>query len=189
MLWRGVILLAVVVMIARLWQLQMIEGESYRIRADRNRFREVEVAAPRGVIYDRNGQILARNRPSFTIAVVPGDLPKTKEGEPDAAAESAVLDRLLALLAQEPPQMRPSPSAQPPLGTPTASPTPVIGAPGKTPSSRVITATLQIPDRKPWFMPRAKIEKAVRDGRLGGEPRIGQGGLLVALAQPGRQVL
>ena len=63
------------VLLARLWHLQMTEGASYRVLADRNRFREVDVAAPRGVIYDRNGQILARNRPSFTVALVPADLP------------------------------------------------------------------------------------------------------------------
>ena len=85
LLLRGVIAVVVVVLIGRLWQLQMVEGASYSIRSDRNRFREVDVAAPRGVIYDRNGKILARNRPSFTIAVVPGDLPKTREGEPDPA--------------------------------------------------------------------------------------------------------
>lgn len=162
MLWRGAIVLVVVVMIARLWQLQMVQGEAYRIRADRNRFREVDIAAPRGVIYDRNGQILARNRPGFTVAVVPGDLPKTKDGEPDAAAESAVLDRLLALLAQEPPALRPSP-------TPTSSPTPSVRVVG--PAATPATATLTIPERQPWFMPRAEIEKAIAEGRLGGAYR------------------
>jgi penicillin-binding protein 2 len=161
MLWRGVIILVAALMITRLWQLQMVQGESYRIRADHNRYREVAVAAPRGVMYDRNGQILARNRPSFTIAVVPGDLPKTKEGEPDAAAESAVLDRLLALLAQEPPVLRPSP-------TPTAAPAAGVA---KTSAARAVTATLDIPDRQPWYMPRAEIEKAVQEGRLGGAYR------------------
>lgn len=159
MLWRSAIVLVVVVMIARLWQLQMVQGEAYRIRADRNRFREVDIAAPRGVIYDRNGQILARNRPGFTVAIVPGDLPKTRDGEPDAAVQSAVLDRLSALLAQEPPALRPSP-------TPTASPTPGIRVVG--PSATPVTATLTIPARQPWFMPRAEIEKAIAEGRLGG---------------------
>ncbi|MCL4862503.1 MAG: penicillin-binding protein 2 [Caldilineaceae bacterium] len=64
------------VMVGRLFQLQIVEGESYRTRADDNRFEEVEAPAPRGVIYDRNGAaILARNRPSFQIALVPEDLP------------------------------------------------------------------------------------------------------------------
>jgi cell division protein FtsI/penicillin-binding protein 2 len=39
----------------RLYQLQILEGEQYRARADANRFELVEIPAPRGVIYDRNG--------------------------------------------------------------------------------------------------------------------------------------
>ncbi len=163
MLLRGLVLGLVVILIGRLWQLQMVQGESYRIRSDLNRFREVDVAAPRGVIYDRNGKILARNRPSFTIAVVPGDLPKTREGEPDAARQQAVLDRLLALLAQ------PSPR----LGeTPTPSPTPAkAGTAALAATTHPISATLQIPDRQPWYMARPDIEKAISDGRLGGAYR------------------
>ncbi len=161
MLWRGAIIFVCIVMIARLWQLQMVEGETYRIRADRNRFRQVDIPAPRGVIYDRNGEILARNRPSFSVSVVPGDLPKTRAGEPNADAERAVLDRLLALLAQEPP----------PLGSsskPTASPTP---AAGRIQSTAAITTALQIQERQPWVMARADIEKAIYEGRLGGAYR------------------
>ncbi len=164
LVWRGVVIFISLVMIARLWQLQMVEGETYRIRADRNRFRQVDIPAPRGVIYDRNGEILARNRPSFSVAVVPADLPKTRAGEPDADAERAVLDRLLALLAQEPPPLRPSP-------TPTASPTPAAGIAGRMQPTAAITTALQIQERQPWVMPRADIEKAIREGRLGGAYR------------------
>ena len=123
------------------------------------------MAAPRGVIYDRNGKILARNRPSFTIAVVPGDLPKTREGEPDPEKDAAVLDRLLALLARPAPKLRPSP-------TPTLAPTPTKGSANtQTTVSKPISATMQIPDRQAWYMPRAEIEKAINDGRLGGAYR------------------
>ena len=72
---QALIVIIVAVLIGRLWQLQMIAGERYRLLSDRNRLREVDVAAPRGVIYDRDGQILARNRPSFSVVLVPGDLP------------------------------------------------------------------------------------------------------------------
>lgn len=63
------------VMVGRLFQLQILEGHSFRTRADDNRFDEVVELPPRGVIYDRNRTILARNRPSFEIALVPEDLP------------------------------------------------------------------------------------------------------------------
>ena len=58
----------------RLYQLQIVQGGTYRQDADENRFRLEEVSAPRGVIYDRSGQILTRNRPSFEVAVVPDDI-------------------------------------------------------------------------------------------------------------------
>jgi penicillin-binding protein 2 len=160
---RGIILLSVVLLIGRLWQLQMVQGSAYRIRSDRNRFREVGVAAPRGVIYDRNGQILARNRPSFTVVVVPGDLPKNREGEPDVVKENAVLDRLLAMLSQPPPKLSASP---------TPSPTAAPGVtPAKTPVSGPISDTFNIPDRQPWFMTREAIDEDIADGRLGGAYR------------------
>ncbi|HMN31293.1 MAG TPA: hypothetical protein PKE45_24290, partial [Caldilineaceae bacterium] len=55
------------VMIFRLFQLQILQGESFRTRANDNRFEEVVEPALRGVIYDRDGKILARNMPSFEI--------------------------------------------------------------------------------------------------------------------------
>ncbi|MDE0463472.1 MAG: hypothetical protein OXH93_13740, partial [Caldilineaceae bacterium] len=59
----------------RLYSLQIVSGASYQEQAAVNRLREIDTHAPRGVIYDRNGEILARNRPSFVIAVIPADLP------------------------------------------------------------------------------------------------------------------
>ncbi|MCC9078307.1 penicillin-binding protein 2 [Litorilinea aerophila] len=74
-LFRLGLILAFLIMVARLYRLQIVEGQDFRQRADDNRFELVELPAPRGVIYDRTGTILARNRPSFEVAVVPEDLP------------------------------------------------------------------------------------------------------------------
>ena len=81
----------------RLYSLQIVSGASYQEQAAVNRLREIDTPAPRGVIYDRNGEILARNRPSFVIAVIPADLP------PDDIAtefneQRIALERLLAVL-------------------------------------------------------------------------------------------
>jgi penicillin-binding protein 2 len=134
-------------LIGRLWYLQMVRGEDYRVLADRNRFRDVDVAAPRGVIYDRNGEILARNRPSFSVEIVPADLPEDPK---------ATLDRLNGLLSQPIPISGPSPTPQPGA---TAT------APGKAKS------VFEIPDRQPWVMPRPDIEQAIEDGKIGGAYR------------------
>ena len=89
----------------RLYSLQIVSGDSYQEQAAVNRLREIDTYAPRGVIYDRNGEILARNRPSFVIAVIPADLP------PDDIAteideQRIALERLLAFLeADSDPEM------------------------------------------------------------------------------------
>ncbi|MCB0189974.1 MAG: hypothetical protein KDE31_37140, partial [Caldilineaceae bacterium] len=47
----------------RLFQLQIVQGDTFQSNAADNRYKLIEVAAPRGVIYDYNGQILVRNQP------------------------------------------------------------------------------------------------------------------------------
>ncbi len=122
MILQVLIALAVVLLIGRLWQLQMVAGEKYRLLADRNRLRQVDVAAPRGVIYDRNGEILARNRPSFSVIVIPGDLPQDQEGDPEGTAAAVVLDHLLDILGRPAPDLVKTSGA----GLTSATPTPGV---------------------------------------------------------------
>lgn len=91
---RIALLAAFVVLGAKLWQLQIGKGETYARMADTNRFRLVSVDPPRGVMYDRNGTILVRNIPSFSLAVVPSSLPE------EEAELGALCDRLASLAAQ-----------------------------------------------------------------------------------------
>lgn len=91
------LLLTFLLLVGRLYQLQVGQGGAFRQKADDNRFRLVEVPAPRGVIYDRNGEILARNRPSFVIAVVPADLP-VDDIETDVNEQTQAIEKLLRVL-------------------------------------------------------------------------------------------
>lgn len=77
-----------VVLLVQLYRLQIAQGADYRDQADNNRFRIMAIAPPRGVIYDRHHAVLARNQPSYSVGVVPADLPV------DAAARQTVLQRL-----------------------------------------------------------------------------------------------
>lgn len=81
----------------RLYSLQIVSGASYQEQAAVNRLREIDTYAPRGVIYDRNGEILARNRPSFVIAVIPADLP-SDDLSTEIDEQRIALERLLAVL-------------------------------------------------------------------------------------------
>ncbi len=73
---RVAIIVAFLVLIGQLWRLQMLEGDYYRRAADINRFRLELNPAPRGVIYDRRGYLLARNMPQSTVSVIPAYLPE-----------------------------------------------------------------------------------------------------------------
>jgi penicillin-binding protein 2 len=66
-LFRLPVLLIFLILAARLWQLQIIQGAEYAMRAERNRIRTIELIAPRGTISDRNHIPLVDNRPSFDV--------------------------------------------------------------------------------------------------------------------------
>ncbi len=87
-----IILLVLGLYLIRLWQLQFLEGGAWRTRAERQQSRLITVSPPRGVIYDRNGEILVRNIPAYNVAITPGLLPE------DSMRERAVLMRLAQLL-------------------------------------------------------------------------------------------
>jgi penicillin-binding protein 2 len=75
-LFRGMVLIAFMVLATQLWNLQVVQGENYKALADANRFRLNQVPAARGVIYDRAGRQVARNVPAFTVSIRPADLPR-----------------------------------------------------------------------------------------------------------------
>lgn len=54
-----------------LFRLQIIEGDFYRELSYRNSIRLLNVAAPRGSIYDRDRKVLARDKLSFGVFIVP----------------------------------------------------------------------------------------------------------------------
>jgi penicillin-binding protein 2 len=77
-----------VLFMVRLFSLQVIQGPDYLALAEENRISNISVSTQRGVIYDRNGFVLARNIPSFNIAITPANLPT------DAAATQEIYRQL-----------------------------------------------------------------------------------------------
>ena len=63
-----------VVLLLRIWFLQIIRGETYRDLSENNRIRLEDIAPTRGIIYDRHGRILVDNRPAFKLAIVRADV-------------------------------------------------------------------------------------------------------------------
>jgi len=64
---------------ARLWDLQIVQGDYYRSLAENNRVLRLPVTADRGIILDRNGKVLVRNIPGFAVSIVPIDLPRARD--------------------------------------------------------------------------------------------------------------
>ena len=60
----------------RFGQLQVFQGDKWRMIATENQFRKVRVAANRGLVLDRKGRILAGNRPGFNLTLIPADINK-----------------------------------------------------------------------------------------------------------------
>lgn len=55
----------------RLWHLQIIRGSLLREFSEKNRIKETRITAPRGVILDRNGEVLVDNLPGFVAVISP----------------------------------------------------------------------------------------------------------------------
>ena len=53
----------ILVLIARYFQIQIISFDTYKKKANTNRIRKITTNAPRGLILDRNGEILVDNNP------------------------------------------------------------------------------------------------------------------------------
>lgn len=66
------LLALVALLLLQFWLLQGVNSKHYRELAENNRIRTLSIAAPRGMLTDRNGRILAENKPAFKIVVTVG---------------------------------------------------------------------------------------------------------------------
>ncbi|MFH1454320.1 MAG: penicillin-binding protein 2 [Armatimonadota bacterium] len=65
---------ALIVLFARLVYLQVIKGSYYSQRAKDNMILQMPIKAPRGIIYDREGRVLVKNKPSFDVYIIPDQM-------------------------------------------------------------------------------------------------------------------
>ena len=59
-----------VVLVVQFLRLQVIEHSAYALKSESNRLRPVPLPAPRGVIYDRHGRIIAENVPGYSVLLL-----------------------------------------------------------------------------------------------------------------------
>src|SRR5262245_44474225 len=59
-----------VVLAIGFWVLQIVQNAKFEELAQNNHQRTIRLRAPRGVVFDRNGEVLVENRNSYSISIV-----------------------------------------------------------------------------------------------------------------------
>ncbi len=78
------------ILVFRFYELQVVQYQAYVTKADSNRIQVQPIPPTRGLIFDRNGVLLADNRPSYTLSIV-------KERVKDLNKTLDVIGELIAL--------------------------------------------------------------------------------------------
>jgi len=73
------ILIAFVLLLARFTWLQVVQREYYHTLAEQNRISVAPVVPNRGLILDRNGQVLAANYSAYTLEITPSRVPNVEK--------------------------------------------------------------------------------------------------------------
>ena len=71
-----IILIVLGLLIIRIAWIQLIKGKFYKALAEQQQNLDREISAKRGIIYDRNGEILAMSASSEMITINPNNIPK-----------------------------------------------------------------------------------------------------------------
>lgn len=94
----AVIIFASLVVILRLWHLQVMQGSELRRFSEKNRVKETKIPSPRGLILDREGRVLVDNLPGFEASISPQYATRLDE---TAAAVGAALGLSPSKIVQE----------------------------------------------------------------------------------------
>ncbi|QGY39821.1 penicillin-binding protein 2 [Pseudodesulfovibrio cashew] len=92
----------------RLWYLQIHQGEDFARRAIENQLRQESVFSPRGLIRDRNGELLAVNEPAYALGLIREDCPDIDKTLHQVAAwTGADFESLKAVYAKKRKRVKP----------------------------------------------------------------------------------
>lgn len=129
----GIIVLFLLLAVA-FWMLQVLNYQEYRERAENNRLRTIELRAPRGVLFDRHGEVLVQNRRAFRIAIV---------REQSAADLSGVLTRLAVVTQSDENELRAIVKRR--MSEPAFRPIPVIENATESQVAAVMARAVELP--------------------------------------------
>src|ERR1700733_4078485 len=91
----AVLALALIAIVVRLAQVQLVQGEAFAAAARENQVQLIPIAAPRGLIVDRNGVVMVRSRPSFVCALIPSEVSDPEATMHALAATLRIDERVL----------------------------------------------------------------------------------------------
>ena len=66
-----IITLVITTLLTAFFQTQVLTGKQYAARSEENRLRPIKIPAPRGTIYDRNGDVVATSITGYSVALLP----------------------------------------------------------------------------------------------------------------------
>jgi penicillin-binding protein 2 len=69
---RGIVWATLGVILVAFFRIQILGHGKYQLQSETNRLRPIPLPAPRGVITDRRGQVIAENVPGYTVSLLPG---------------------------------------------------------------------------------------------------------------------
>jgi penicillin-binding protein 2 len=94
-----VILISVAVVGFRLFEMQILNSESYELKSSDNSIKQVMISPLRGIFYDRNMEVLVSNSPAYTLRITPSNYDKNlnnlleKVIDADSGFISSVLEK------------------------------------------------------------------------------------------------
>ncbi|HEX4627812.1 MAG TPA: penicillin-binding protein 2, partial [Gemmatimonadales bacterium] len=91
---RGATWGAMAALVIVFFRTQILDHSKYQLQSETNRLRPIPLPAPRGIITDRNGKILAENVTGYTVALLPGANPDSLRATLRRIASIVKLDSL-----------------------------------------------------------------------------------------------
>jgi penicillin-binding protein 2 len=94
-------------LIGAFFKTQVIQNRQYVMQSEENRLRPIPLPAPRGIIYDRHGEVIAENLPAYSVSIT----------APNVDSLRAALNELASTLQLEPYQINAAIRRAPPAPT------------------------------------------------------------------------
>jgi penicillin-binding protein 2 len=89
------------VLIAGLWWVQVVSARKYQSHLETQAYRSVRIPSLRGKIFDREGRVLAENRPRYNLSLYLGDLRRQFDAAYDQLHKAAIQNQKQTIAARE----------------------------------------------------------------------------------------